>query len=261
MFDRLGNIVSLSDSEKASGIQGIGLLNLSYKSLPIGKELAQHLLTQLRPHLKFAYAMRARLIKPHIEDARYYKRIRAEACSELAKIGMSDTSCIVEFYTQQVQASLATINLLKRSTLFAVRNLQATCKQILAQPESQIVSDSALAFQLGQQCAHIENSRFVYFHEEHKLKSKAKYGRDKMIKSQWQAEIGWRLYFDYWIHGKSLLREKVEKKYSSLLPTTYLTKMSNKTLSVAMAQQQKFYHSIDKRVPKPAGAGRKPQRN
>lgn len=259
MSDRLSNWVPLSTAETESGITGAGLLQVPFKRLGVGPELAQHLLNNLTVHTKYAYKMRARLIKPIILEIRDLKNLHAQACAELVKLGLPEDGSITDYYKQLLEERIAHGKLIWRYSLFSIRQLRAECEKMLSSTLSS--DDTAKAFHIGQLCAEIENARYFYFHQENEPKIKAKYGKVNKAKGQWRAELGWRLYFDHWIHGRKIARELVRKKYTEILPTNYEKIMGDKTLRMAISEQLFFYSSIDNRVPKPSKVGRKPNGN
>lgn len=250
MEHRFSNWVSLTEAEIKSGITGEGLLELPFKKLGLGKELAQQLLNDVVVHARYAYKMRKRLIKPLIEDVRQLRLIYAEACDELKKLGLPEQGSVAEYYFEQIKERISQARLVWWQSLHPIRLLRKECKKILDSSQHHY-DDTAMAFTLGQICSQIENARFLYFYQEQKIKPKAKYGAKNAAKGLWRAELGWRLYFDYWIHGKKVERDWVGKKYSEILPRNYLIEMSDKTLRVAISEQLKFYYSVDKRAPKP----------
>lgn len=250
MQNKLTNYVPLSAAETEVGVTGVGLLQVPFKRLGLGKELAQHLLNNLTVHTKYAYKMRARLIKPIILEIRDLKNLHAQACAELVKLGLPEDGSITDYYKQLLEERIAHGKLIWRYSLFSIRQLRAECEKMLSSTLSS--DDTAKAFYIGQLCAEIENARYFYFYQEHEPKLKAKYGKINKAKGQWQAELGWRLYFDYWIHGKKIVRRDIAIIYIGILPTNYKAEMSDKTLRVALSEQLRFYSSIDNRVPQPS---------
>lgn len=251
MESRFSNWVPLTEAEINSGITGPGLLELPFKKLGLGKELAQQLLVDVEVHARYAYKMRKRLLKPLIEDVRQFRLIYAEACDELKKLGLPEQGSVAEYYSKQIKERICQARLVWWQSLHPIRLLRKECKKILASGSHHYESDTAMAFSLGQLCSEIENARYFYFYQEQQITTKIKYGAKNSAKGQWRGELGWRLYFDYWMHGKKVERDLVGKKYSEILPSNYLTEMSDKTLRVAISEQLKFYHSVDRRVPTP----------
>lgn len=257
MADKLSNWAPLSASDIEAGLTGTGLLKLPFKRIGLGKELAQQLLNDAVLHAKYAYKMRARLIKPLTAEIRQLKRVHSEACVELEKLDLTVQGSIADYYVQQLEERISKAKLVWWQSLHPIRLLRKECKKILASGPHHYESDTAMAFSLGQFCSEIENARFFYFYQEQQIRTKIKYGAKNSAKGQWRGELGWRLYFDYWIHGKTIERRDIVKKYSDLLPANYLTAMSDKTLRVAITEQLHFYSSIDNRVPKPDTVGRR----
>jgi hypothetical protein len=259
MQDKLSNCVPLSAAELAAGITGLGLLQVPFKRLGLGNELAKHLINAVKVHAQYAYKMRARLIKPIIEEVKGLRLVHAEACIELVKLGLPEEGSIADYYKQLLEERTAHGKLIWRYSLFSIRQLRAECEKMLSNTLSS--DDTAKAFYLGQLCSDIENARYYYFHQEHEPKMKAKYGNVNQAKGQWRAELGWRLYFDYWIKGLEINRAEIQQRYLSILPKNYMSKMKPETLTKWVLQQQRFYACYDKRVPRLKGAGRKPTRH
>ncbi len=248
MSVELSITVSLSEKEIVGGAKGLGLMQSPFKHLQTPGEIARHLLEQVKPFAKYALGMRRKKCSPYIAEIRYWRSMRAVALAEFTELGLSSEGSIVDYYAEQEAYWLQELKINRFTGLVDIRNLRRQCCDFLLAEASDTSVSPAVYIKLGMLCERINKTRYVDSYYGQKKRTHRLVRAAKKSQGSWHEELGLRVYFDFWVHGRHLSWKEAEVRYPEIIPTITDFKQG-RTLTNALLKQRKFYRQYDARVP------------
>ncbi|MEH6814846.1 MAG: hypothetical protein V7677_20110, partial [Motiliproteus sp.] len=218
MSVELSITVPLSEKEIAGGAKGLGLLQSPFKHLQTPGEVAHHLLTQVKPFAKYSLWIRRKKCSSDIAEIRHWRYMHAVALAEFTNLGLSSESSIVDYYAKQEECWLQQYKLNKFIGVMDIHDLRRQCRQLLLAETNGTSISTAFYINLGMLCERINKTRYVDSHYQQKKRTQRRASAGKKSQGSWHEELGFRAYFDFWIHGRHLSWKEAEVRYPEIIP-------------------------------------------